>query len=399
MQRIILTIFTFIFCLSWAEVKVEKVLETTSIKEYNQWVKQNKAKYPGLRRYYLKVECIKWGKEWKVSYYSEDGDLTKEELLIAKPGWWLYASGESDLGKVVIIESDSSLGESSPSIYTVKNEKGEEKFSFKWGYDYITGAGMYKLPGGIGLFRSKPYEDNPGDGYAELFTWDGIKISRIEHLLSIDMISASEMTSVATPNKKIMVLGSGGTAILIANGKEVWRKSALGYLSVSPDGKYIAGGTNIDGEGTIYVYNYDGILLYSYKFPHKSRSQPRTKFSSNNKWLAATFGGKIAFFNNTSGQCISQKECEGTILSFAKNDNYILTVAKRSQKIYIYDTLGNLKETLNVPYGEEIKKKRTKEGEMIESKVLYSNWICEVFDDLVITNSGREWHPIVFKLE
>ena len=59
MRRMILATFVFIFSLSWAEVKVEKVLETTSIKEYNQWVKKNKARYPGLKRYYLNTEGIK----------------------------------------------------------------------------------------------------------------------------------------------------------------------------------------------------------------------------------------------------------------------------------------------------------------------------------------------------
>jgi len=55
MQKMILAILTFIFCLLWAEVKVEKVLETTSIKEYNQWVKRNKARCRDLKLVYIQV--------------------------------------------------------------------------------------------------------------------------------------------------------------------------------------------------------------------------------------------------------------------------------------------------------------------------------------------------------
>ena len=400
MRRMILATFVFIFSLSWAEVKVEKVLETTSIKEYNQWVKKNKAQYPGLKRYYLNTEGIKWGKEWKIYYYNEDGDLQKEELIKAKPGWWLYVEVDWDWEKVMLVENDSSLGESSPIITTIKNEKGEEIFSFEWGFDYITDAGVYTLPNGIGLLRSRPYEDNPMDGYAELFTWDGRKIGRIEHLLSIDMISAIEMRSVATPDKRIMVLGSGGTdtAIFVENGKELWRKSPLKYLSISDNGEYIAGGINNDGEGTIYVYHHNGNFLYSYKFSHKSRSQPRSKFSSDNRYLAATFGGQLVLFDNIRGQQIWQKECEGMILSFAGNNNYIIVVNKRAQKIYGYDTLGNLQATISMPYGEAIERKRTKEGNIIESKVLYASWTCEVHNDLIITTAGRQnWQ--IFRLK
>ncbi|MGQ9847753.1 MAG: hypothetical protein ACUVQP_09700 [Bacteroidales bacterium] len=59
MRRFILALATFIFCSFWAEVNVEKVLETTSIKKYNQWVKKNKARYPGLKPVYIQHEKIK----------------------------------------------------------------------------------------------------------------------------------------------------------------------------------------------------------------------------------------------------------------------------------------------------------------------------------------------------
>jgi len=395
MRRIILAILTFAFCHLWAEVKVEKVLETTSVKKYNQWVKKNKAKYPGLKPYYLKTECIKWGKEWKVYYYNEDGNLRKEELLKAKPGWWLYVSGESFLGKVVVTESDSFLGESSPIIYTIKNEEGKKMFSFEWGFDYETGKGVYALPNGIGLFRSNSLEN-----YAEILTWDGKIIGRIDGFLRLDAYSSAEMLSIASPDNKFMLLSGGGTTVYIKDGKEIWRKtSPSGRLSISNDGEYVSIGANAELYGTIYLYNYNGELIYSYKFPDKSRGIPTSKFSSDNKYLVAEFGEQKSLLNNITGEPLWLKKCEGTIVSFAKNNEYITFVDIKAQKIYIYNTLGNLQDTINAPYGEDIKKKRTKEGEIIESKVLYSNWTCEVFDDLIITNSGREWHPIIYKIK
>jgi hypothetical protein len=391
MRKIIFIILAFALCFLWAEVKVEKVLETTSIKEYNQWVKKNKAKYPGLAPYYFKVECIKWGKEWKVYYYNEDGKLSREELLKAKPGWWLYVRDYSDWGKMMLVESDSSLGESSPIIHTIKNEKGDQIFSFEWGFDYCTYAGVYTLPNGIGLFRSNALEN-----YAELLTWDGKKFGELKDIFSFTINHA------ATPDKKFMLLDCEGTAILIENGKERWRKSPSGNLNISANGEYICIGTNIDAEGVIFIYNSKGDLLYTYKLPHKGSGWPTSVFSADSRHLLIAFGGQTVLLNNITGKQIWQKKCEGSIVSFAKNDEYIITVSKEAQKIYIYDTLGNLIKTLNVPYGKDIKKKRIKEGagvKVVECEVLYYAWICKVHNDLIITKSPREWHPIVFKIE
>ncbi len=384
----ILAILTFISCLLWADVKVEKVLETTSIKEYNQWVKKNKARYPGLKPYYLKVECIKWGKKWKIYYYNEDGDLWKEELIEAKPGYWLYVRDYSQWGKIMIIESDSSLGESSPIIHTVKNEKGEEIFTFEWGFDYPTLAGVYTLPKGIGLFRSNAIKN-----YAELLTWEGKKFGELKDIFSFTI------NATATPNKKFILLDNERNAILVENGNERWRKSPSGNLSISNNGEYISIGSNIEVEGIIRVYNSNGDLVYSYKFSHKGRGRPTSAFSFDNRYLAVGFSGQIALLDNVTGEQIWQKKCEGSIVSFTKNGNYIVTVDKRAQKIYLYDILGKLQDTITVPYGEDIEKKRTKEGKIIEHKVLYSNWTCEVFNNLIITKSTREWHPMIFKIK
>ena len=86
MRRTIFAMFVFIFCLSWAEVKVEKVLETTSIKEYNQWVKRFKTEYPELRRIYVTAKLIKKTRKnesrYNIYYYDEDGKRDHTEELM-----------------------------------------------------------------------------------------------------------------------------------------------------------------------------------------------------------------------------------------------------------------------------------------------------------------------------
>ena len=182
MHRTILLMLTFIFCLSWADVKVEKVLETTSIKEYNQWVKKNRTRYPGLKPYSVKAEGL------RIYYYDEDGKIAKEELLKAKPGWDIWTFDFPYQGIVMVCESDLSLGEVAPALHTIKNRKGNI-FSFIWGFDYPTTAGVMFLPDGIGIVRSRPYESDPRSCYAELLTWTGEIIGRIEDLCGMNIAS------------------------------------------------------------------------------------------------------------------------------------------------------------------------------------------------------------------
>ncbi|MEO0267692.1 MAG: hypothetical protein ABIM36_06100, partial [candidate division WOR-3 bacterium] len=69
MKKVIFLISLLFFILK-AEIKIEKVLDTESISEYNRWVKENKSKYPELEPIYFQIKQIKDGK------YQPDAPIT-----------------------------------------------------------------------------------------------------------------------------------------------------------------------------------------------------------------------------------------------------------------------------------------------------------------------------------
>jgi hypothetical protein len=372
MKRIILGALAFAVCLFWAEVKVEKVLETTSIKGYNQWVKKNKTRYPELRPYYLNVECIKWSKGLKISYYDEDGNSTKEELLKAKLGWSIYARDFPYQGVVLLLENDESLGESAPIVHTIKDKSGNKLFSFTWGFDYSTGAGVMFLPGGSGIFRSK-YISNSRSCYTELLSWDGKMIGQLDNFCEITI------DSKATPNGKYMALLTNGTIVFVENGKELWRKTFASAVEVgiSNDGQFVC----IGDAGRAYVYNRSGDSLYSYCFSPCGMSNPMSKFSSENEFLVLSVPLEIALIDNETGNVLWRKKVNGDAykrqIFFASDDKYILVAYLG--RVYIYDLRGHLLETIEVADS--------------------NNW--EVDNDILIINMRDEYvlHKVIYKLK
>lgn len=361
MYKIFLITCVFIG-ISSAELKVEKVLETESIEEYNQWVMRQKAEYPRLKPFYLNVEQVKSDKEWKVIYFDDDGTVAKEEVLKAKPGWWLHVHHSSYGGIVFVVESDSSLGESSPHVRTIKNRTGDTLSAFA-----SFASGRF-LPGGHGLCLIQGRENR-----AELLTWDGERIGMIENLPSFNI------GSKATPDGRYMVLNSVFTAVVVKEGEELWRKtfpSAI-EVGVSDDGQFIA----IGDAGTVYVYNQQGDLLYSFCFSPKAMTNPRPVFSSDNRYLVASLPMELALIDNETGKSMWQQQVEGDAyysdVHFAKGAEYI--VLGYLERIFIYDLAGNLLMT-------------------IRDSRIRSRW--QVFDDVIIVNTEKEeFHKVIYRLE
>ncbi|MGQ9702940.1 MAG: hypothetical protein ACUVQT_10905 [bacterium] len=369
MRRLILALATFIFCSLWAEVRVEKVLETTSIKEYNQWVKKNKAKYPGLKPYYLKTECIKWGKEWKIYYYNEEGNLWKEELLKAKPGSDIYVRDYPYIGRIVISQDDSILGACSDFIVTAKDNQGKQTYSF------ITGPYTVNIPE-FG-FIAPNWERR----CISFIDWYGNNIGQID---DVDVMNFYvDALSIAPDRRKITISYSFGTSrhyvILIDNGKVRWQKefsSAL-ELSMSDDGQYVC----IGDAGKIFVYDNNGDSLYSFCFSPEGMYNPYSDFSQNNKYLVAAVTTELVLIDNTTGKLLWQKKVEGDAYKrgvwFAKNDECIIITHISAAKTYVFDLEGNLLTTIEAP-----------------------NLYCDIVDDLIILNAERDkFHPTIYRLK
>jgi len=367
MQKMILAILTFIFCLLWADVKVEKVLETTSIKEYNQWVKRNKARYPGLKPYLVKAE----GR--KIYYYNEDGDAIKEEILKAKPGWDIWTLNFPYQGIVMVCESDLSLGEVSPAVHTIKDKKGNKLFSFTWGFDYPTKAGVMFLPDGIGIFRTRPYPQDARHCYGEMLTWDGKLIGRIENICTMSI------GSKVTPDKKFMILYDGSVAVIVKNGQEVCRKKFV--LNISDDGKFICFGDTLRTHTYYVAALKDGKILFTFSFAPSTTGMIHCAFSSTNKYLAAFSPSELILIDIEAGKQLWKQKVDGDAykrkIFFANNDKYI--VLAYLGRVYIVDVDGNLLKTIKVPGS--------------------NNW--EVHNNILIIDVRGDYdlHKLIYKLE
>jgi len=362
--KIFITTLTVLLSISWGDIEVEKVLETKNISEYNSWVKANKASYPLLPMYKVRAEGL------RVYYYNDDGRVPKEKTFQARDGWGMHLHSSSYTGIIMAVEYDLSQGETASSIHTVI-ENGDRLWSFTWGFDYPTNAGVRFLPNGLGIFRSRPYDKDPGNCYAELLSWDGNYITRVESLCTINI------GSKATPDGRFMLLNGGYKLLLIKDNHELWRKSFTSSFkaTVSNDGKYVCVGDSC----AIYVYDQHGAQLYSYEFSLRGSQNPYSCFSNDNQYLAAATSNELVLFNNITGELIWRKSVDGDNFKrhlFFLNNFVILTHTSKAE-IFVYDLEGCLQKTLNV-----------------------SSLYCSVVDDLIIINAEKEkFHKIIYRIE
>lgn len=373
LKTLIITLIIQI-CILWGEAKVEKVLETKSISEYNLWVKANKIKYPLLQPYIVRTEDL------NAYYYDSDGRLIKEITLKAKKGWGMHLISFPYAGKIMSVEYDLSQDESSPSIHSII-EDDERLWSFTWSNHYPTHAGVMFLPNDLGIFRSQPYSNNPGNCYAELLSWDGKKMARIESLCTINI------ESVATPDGKYIILNGDHTLHLLKDNHVLWRKSFSSSfkVSISNDGKYICVGDSC----AISIYDQQGTQLYSYVFSPRQSEIPYSRFSSDNQYLSAATSKKLMLMNNRTGELIWEKYVDGDNFKrhlFFINEYIVLTHTSKAE-LYLYDLKGDLLETINV-----------------------SSLYCSVVDDFIIINAEgddfvlvnekeKRFHKIIYRIK
>ena len=366
MRRMILATFVFIYFLSWAEVRVEKVLETTSIKEYNQWVKKNKTKYPRLKPIYIQHEMTKIGKsstavdyepertfdppstnpfinEYNVRYYDEDGDIVKEEIIRG----YVAVQVSLDFDEILINKRDHPWYPEK-RISIVKDNRGNIKFTKDTIFSLrFTGAELYIEKADIEI----------GATSLRLFDKNGSVIGNLEGASS----PFDDYLPVANADKKFFVEGyrqepdyRPGLLFLYTQKGEVlwckefpWQEKAPWGLhpSISGDGQVIA----IGHVNKVYVYHLNGELWreYKYEYPHPAI----TALSYDGRFLAIATregGTKVMLCDNKNGKMVWNKKIEGLVLStksrciaMSPNGRYIALMLRPDQ-VYLLDEKGQI---------------------------------------------------------
>lgn len=267
MAKVILTLLTFAFCLLRAEVKVEKVLETTSVKEYNQWVKMNKAKYPRLSPIYVTVMQMEGTKahsyRYLITYYDEEGERGSieevEGLVEVNVSPYYEAVG--------IFWSDTTSPYAYPSRSIIKNQHGEIVVDTQ--HVYLAFVSPY-------LYLTVPIgEVSPPNPSVQVFsmkneTW----VSTLKDcwLLNGRDIAHSEDFGFTVVSIEVDWRCNSQHLILLgSNGNERWRKTYFDdpekfggiNVAIAPDVSSIVAVKN----EKIYIYNTAGVLRNEYTLP------------------------------------------------------------------------------------------------------------------------------------
>ncbi|MCX7996035.1 MAG: hypothetical protein N3A65_09770, partial [candidate division WOR-3 bacterium] len=342
MRRIILAILTFIFCLLWAEVKVEKMLETTSIKEYNQWVTRNKAKYPELRPIYVNAKQAgrtqDEGYKYKIYYYDENGEKKDAEevngLVTVDVSPYYDAVG--------IFWSDTTLPYANPSRSIIKNQYGEiivdtqhVYFAFVSPYLYLT------VPVG---------EVSPPHPSVQVFSVKNK--TRVRTLKDCWLLNERDVAHSYDFNFTVASIevdwhcNSQHLLLLDSEGNEKWRKAYYDNpekfgginVAIAPDATAIVA---IKDE-KIYVYDSSGILQKEVSLPNLDFVQ--CGVSNLGKFLLIVSRSYITKYDNEDNLELWRKEItEGLPIKvvLSKESDYGL-IQFYPNVVYLINESGNI---------------------------------------------------------
>uniref|UniRef100_A0A7V3RGY1 WD40 repeat domain-containing protein n=1 Tax=candidate division WOR-3 bacterium TaxID=2052148 RepID=A0A7V3RGY1_UNCW3 len=393
-MRKMIIVITFAVCFIWAEVKVEKVLETTSTEEYNQWIVKNKKCLPGLRPILVDVEpqSIRGiedtvNAEHKIYYYSDSGRLLKREI-IKYPHTYFYIPLTLDR---IIVTKSYGYKSGTKEEYTVKNSQGETIFEPQSFVSYI-GMGLY--------IESHISEGDIPDGIdARVFDHNYNEIGVIKDLAGVDL----SQLRIAYDERYAVFRGMVGSRrpVICINkkGETVWRKEfepSVSELFISADGTRIG----IHHGNHITILNEDGSLISTFT-PFGQIRAFKCGISPNGNYLiASNFSRplKLSFYNVATG---TMMWCDDSTL--AKNRDVAksihidvkqrIIVLSESNNLYIFDKNGKLEYKQNLNLGTEMHRvPGERKNGIVWSKVVEvpaRDWFAEVSGEYLIITLGR----------
>jgi len=368
-----------------SQIKVKKILESKSVKEYNQWVTKNIAKYPGLKAvlvdytgYYKKSPL----KRYEINYYTERGDRLSSEV-IEDSQTEIYVPVTND--RVLIYKPGS---EFITLQTTVKNSKGETILTVPYGISYI-GMGIY-------IESKGPYAGPEPE--LKILNKNGQIIGTLKQVNYVDR------SCLCIANDKRYTVFAGGRGdegkpviLITREGKELWRqtyRSAPVSLIISEDGSKIG----IHHGKFVSVYLEDGSLLREYN-PFDKVYGLSNAFSENGNRYASGYASNINYYDNTTGDLLwkndttlAENNDEVRFLG-VMDDGEIVIVLCWSHNLYVFDKEGHLRKETNLELGKEWFEipPDPKHGRPFAEKIegVTRSWFAEFVGDYVIITKGR----------
>ena len=334
---------------------MEKVLETTSTEEYNQWVAKNKNHLPGLRPILVDVEpySIKSiedtvNVEHKIYYYSESGRLLKKEI-IRHPHTYFYIP--LTLDRITITKSGG-YKSGIKDEYTVKNSRGEIIHTPENWFHYI-GMGKY--------VESHVTEDGdfPPGANARIFDEKGHQVGVIPDVAGID---ESEMCITFDERYAVFrchAFRSSPVVCVNNKGEVVWRKDfgpLIRRVFISADGTRIG----IHHRNLISILNENGNLINTFN-PFGQQSVSKWNLSPSGDYLVGSDISKypkIIFYDVSTGKILwcddSTLAKHNDLVKYLHIDinNRVIALCE-SHNLYIFNKNGRLEYKMNLNLGKE----------------------------------------------
>ena len=327
MRKTFTLILILVIYFAWGDIKIEKILETGNIEEYNQWVADNKTKHADLRPIYIQIKLVKEAKsansyaevmaiertfepsinshyvsEYMILYYDRSGELKKTGNESGYLSVWPY----TEFDYVRIVKHDHPIYPSRSKFY-LRDRNGNLVFPVNLDMPYVK-------PTGIGLFVEYPITIQGGpreNQTTRIFSSEGILMNTIQNFWTADEIYLS-------PDSQFLALSGlekdtdTNTIILISkDAEELWRLDFPTPFTVNFSSPNFI---TIGDKGEIYVYSTMGELVKKYR-AFDSELNPLSLLTNDDKhlytetlrdwtrWICRDIMDRI-----TGGKCDEEKE-------------------------------------------------------------------------------------------
>lgn len=403
MKKVIFLISLLFFILK-AEIKIEKVLVTESISEYNRWVKENKSKYPELEPIYFQIKQIKDGKYqpdapitfdpppehpstdiYEIYYYDYE-KLSKIEQII---GYIEIRILEGE--KYLVIKRRDYGGN---TILVLKDKSGKKLFELSEDYVFMHLRDNY--------FIMEPYlEEGP------LSAFDKLPIINIEkgpkpvkyiyNITPYDITYGIRYIAAKTYEREIVIFSY--------NFEEIWRKKFQYSGEPLLGNKFIV----IGNVGKVLIFDTLGELKYIYipeENPAKqyAMSAPFSIFINHEKFLVTLSPSHkiLTLFDIESKKEKWRKElpCTPMVSSILKYlfslfDKYILLIYRNKDilvgGILVINQEGDIinKLDFNLPKGKVKVFERMKAGKKIKFNEYEWDWRVKFKEPFLIITGKK----------
>ena len=371
---------TALFCLSWGDITVKPLLENANITEFNRWVSENQAEYPGLKP--ILVDCAHDIQklsvdQYEITYYQEDGKISATEV-IHSDSFTAHVPLTNDR---LLIYKYQPGKESEISQTIVKDAKGKTIFSVPYGIVYL----------GMDIYVESRIPHTASD--VNLLDRTGNHIGVLREVTWIDL----SRLCIANDERYTVFYGIRDETydrIILLNreGTEMWRRSVHCYsIFISKDGSKIG----LHHGKNVSVLLEDGSYFCGYN-PFDVDHGFENSFSEKGNWYLAGDYSKIKYYDNTTGKELW--EDDASLAEFGDRVRYLgvigdgelIVVVCSSHNIYVFGREGNLLRKTNLDLGEEWHYAIDREKHsIIRTKGPAKKWFVEFVDDLVIVTKGK----------